>query len=80
MPDLEVVSAGARTRIAWTKASTSGTDIELLSDGMLSVATGGLFESFADFIDRVVKRLVSLGIEGTMLSRACSRVRIQARR
>ena len=75
LPDLEVVSAGTRTRIAWTKASTSGTDIELLSDGMLSVATGGLFESFADFIDRVVKRLVSLGIEGTMLQEDWSAVR-----
>ena len=66
-PDLEVVSSGARTRLAWKCDPCPWTKIEFLAQGEIWIESSELRESCADLVDRVIRRLASLGVDGTLL-------------
>ena len=66
-PDLEVVSSGARTRLAWKCDPCPWTRVEFLDQGEIWIESSELRESCADLVDRVIRRLASLGVDGTLL-------------
>jgi hypothetical protein len=66
-PDLEVVSFGARTRLAWKCDPCPWTRVEFLAQGEIWIESSELRESCADLVDRVIRRLASLGVDGTLL-------------
>lgn len=66
-PDLEVVSSGARTQLVWKRNISPWTNVEFLEEGQIWTDSGEFRESCADLVDRVIRRLASLGIEGTYL-------------
>lgn len=66
-PDLEVVSTGERTRLAWKSGLSPWTGIEFLHHGEAWVDSAGFRESCAGLMDRVIRRLESFQIDGTLL-------------
>ena len=66
-PDLEVVSSGARTRLVWKRNLAPWTRIEFLAEGEIWVDSSEFRENCAGLVDRVIRRLMSLGVEGTFL-------------
>ena len=66
-PDLEVVSSGARTHLAWKCDPCPWTRVEFLDQGEIWIESGEIQESCADLVDRVIRRLVSLGVDDTLL-------------
>lgn len=66
-PDLEVVSSGARTHLAWKCEPCPWTRVEFLDQGEIWIESSELRESCADLVDRVIRRLASLGVDGTLL-------------
>ena len=66
-PDLEVVSSGARTHLAWKPSPCPWTRVEFLGRGEIWVDSSELRESCAELVDRVIRRLVSLGVDDTLL-------------
>ena len=66
-PDLEIVSSGARTRLAWRSGPSPRTRIEFLDHGETWVDSAEFRESCAGLIDRVIRRLVSFRVDGTLL-------------
>lgn len=66
-PDLEVVPSGARTHLVWTRNLSTWTKVEFLEDGQIWTDSSEFRESCAGLVDRVIRRLVSLGVEGTFL-------------
>ncbi len=66
-PDLEVVSSGARTLLAWKRNLSTWTRVEFLEEGQVWTDSNEFRESCADLVDRVIRRLASLGVEGTFL-------------
>ena len=66
-PDLEVVSAGARTHLGWTRSLSTWTNVEFLEEGQMWTDSIEFQETCAGLVDRVIRRLVSLGVEGTFL-------------
>lgn len=66
-PDMEVVTTGARTRLAWKCGPVPWTRLESLSSGEAWVESSEFRESCIDLMDRVIRRLVSLGVDETLL-------------
>ena len=68
-PRLELVSWGARTRIVSATDPTPRPNSDLVHIGQTTkwVSTDELFETLADLIDQVLRRLASLGVTGTAL-------------
>ena len=66
-PDLEVVSSGDRTRLAWRSYAPQWTRVEFLNQGQVWVDKLEFRQACTELIDGVVRRLVSGGIEDTLL-------------
>ena len=66
-PNLKIVSSGARTRLGWTGESSPWTRVTFLNQGEIWIDSSQFQEICADLIDRVIRRLVSLGIDDTLL-------------
>ena len=66
-PKLQVVSSGTRTLLAWTPHSLPWTKLADSHENQVWVDGNEFRESCADLVDRVIRRLVSRGIEGTFL-------------
>ncbi len=66
-PNLEVVPSGTRTRLAWESAPSPWTRVQFLDRGEIWVDSGGFRETCADFVDQVIRRLASLGVDETFL-------------
>ena len=66
-PDLEVVSSGARTRLVWKRNLSPWTRIEFLAHGQIWMDRSEFQESCAGLVDQVIRRLASVGVEGTFL-------------
>ena len=66
-PKLQVASSGARTLLAWTPDSLGWAKLDYQDENQAWVDTNEFRESCADLVDRVIRRLLSCGIEGTFL-------------
>ena len=66
-PDLEVVSSGSRTTLAWKRCTPQWTRVAFLSQGRLSVDTLEFRQACYELIDSVIRRLAARGIEDTLL-------------
>lgn len=66
-PRLQVASSGARTLLAWSPESFRWAQLDYQGGGQVAVHTHAFRDSCAELVDRVVRRLVSCGIEGTFL-------------
>ena len=66
-PNLEIVSSGTRTRLRWSSGPSPWTRVEFLGQGEVWIDTDELRETCTDFIDGVSRRLVCLGVDGTLL-------------
>ena len=66
-PDLEVVSSGARTHLVWKRNLSPWTKVEFLEEGQIWTDSNEFQESCSDLVDQVIRRLLSLGVEGTFL-------------
>lgn len=66
-PDLQVFPYGRLTFLAWTRGRSPWTDVEFLDWGGLWIDSSEFRDRSAELIDRVIRRLLSLGVEGTLL-------------
>ena len=66
-PKLQVASSGTRTLLAWTADSLPWARLDFQDENQVWVDRNEFRESCADLVDRVIRRLVSCGIEGTFL-------------
>ena len=66
-PNLEIVPSGTRTRVAWKRGHSPWTNIEFLGQGQIWMDSGEFRETCSDLIDRVIRRLASLGVDETFL-------------
>ena len=66
-PSLEVVSSGARTHLVWERDRPPWTRVEFLDQGDIWMDSDEFREHCAGLIDQVIRRLVSLGIDETLL-------------
>ena len=66
-PDLHVFPFGALACLVWTRGPSPWTGIEFLDWGQTWVDSSQFRDACADLIDRVIRRLLSLGVEGTLL-------------
>ena len=66
-PDLEVVSSGARTTLAWKRCAPQWTRIEYLSQGRSHVDGLEFRQVSYELIDSVIRRLAAHGIQDTLL-------------
>ena len=66
-PDLQVFPNGDLTCLAWPSGPSPWTGIEFLHRGRTWVDSSEFREALADLIDRVIRRLLSVGVEGTLL-------------
>ena len=66
-PKLQVATSGARTVLTWSPESFRWAQLDYQGGDQVSVDTNTFRESCAELVDRVVRRLVSCGIEGTFL-------------
>lgn len=68
-PNLEVISSGSWTHLAWKRDRSPWTKVEFLEQGEIWIDSEEFREHCADLIDRVIRRLVSLGVDDTFLQR-----------
>ena len=66
-PDLEIVSSGARTHLAWKRNLSPWSKVEFLEEGQIWTDSNEFQESCSDLVDQVIRRLLSLGVAGTFL-------------
>ena len=66
-PNLKIVSSGARTHLCWTGESSPWTRVTFLNQGETWIDSSQFREICAALIDRVIRRLVSLDIDNTLL-------------
>ena len=66
-PNLQVTSAGRHVHLAWTQGRLEWPRIEFLDEGQAWVDRNEFRDCCTDLVERVVQRLASLGIEGTVL-------------
>lgn len=66
-PDLEMVTIGARTRLAWKRDVMRWTHVEFLDQGETWVDSDVFRDACADLIDQVIRRLAAFNINGTLL-------------
>ena len=66
-PDLEMVTIGARTRLAWKRDVLRWTHVEFLDQGETWVDSDVFRDACADLIDQVIRRLAAFDITGTLL-------------
>ena len=66
-PNLEVISSGSWTHLTWKRDRGPWTKVEFLEQGEMWIDSDEFREHCADLIDRVIRRLVSLGVDDTLL-------------
>ncbi len=66
-PHLQVLPFGEQVQVTWTSGWQQWSQIEFVDEGRAWVDREEFRESCSDLVQRVVQRLVSLGIEGTFL-------------
>ena len=66
-PNIEVVSSGALTRIAWKRGTYPWTKVRFLEDGQERIDGAEFREQCSALIDRVIDRLESHGVSDTLL-------------
>ena len=66
-PDLQVLPSGEQVQLAWTSDRQQWSRIEFLDQGRAWVDREEFLECCSALVQRVVQRLVSLGVEGTLL-------------
>ena len=66
-PKLEAVSSGSRTHLVWQRDQPSWARVEFLDQGDIWLDSEEFRQSCADLIDNVIRRLDSLGVDGTLL-------------
>ena len=74
-PDLHVFPQGGLTRLVWHRGGIPWTKTRLLEAGELVMDSAELQEVCGGFVDRVIARLVSLGIGDTLLQQEWEAVR-----
>ena len=74
-PKLEVIPFGTRTQVVWKNGRSPWTGVEFLNGGKESIDTGEFQETCAEFIDQVVRRLMSLGVEESFLQQDWEAIR-----
>ena len=74
-PNLQVAPAGARTRLAWTSDRLEWANVEFLRAGGAWIESDEFRDRCSEFVDLVVRRLVALGIEGTLLQEEWAAIR-----
>ena len=66
-PDLQVFPYGSLTCLTWTRGPSPSTGVEFLDWGELWIDSSEFRDRCSELIDRVIRRLLSLGVEGTLL-------------
>lgn len=66
-PDLEMVTAGARTRLVWKRDVLPWSRVEFLDQGEAWVDSDEFRDACAQLIDQVIRRLAAFDITGTLL-------------
>ena len=66
-PDLKVFPYGDLTCLTWTRGPSPWTGVEFLDWGESWIDSSEFRDRCAELIDRVIRRLLSLGVEGTLL-------------
>ena len=66
-PNLQLTPSGERVRLVWKGARRRWSRIEFLDEGEAWIDLDEFRECCRDLVDRVVRRLLALGIEGTFL-------------
>ena len=74
-PDLEIVSSGARVRLAWTSGRSRWAGVEFLTQGQAWIDVGDFRESCANLIEKVVRRLDALDVHDTHLQEEWAAIR-----
>ena len=73
-PNLEAVSLGAQVRLAWSRAHSPWSKVEFLNQGSMLLDAQEFRECCAGLIDRVIRRLAALNVNGTLLQKEWSAV------
>ena len=66
-PKLQVASSGARTVLAWTSESLRWANLDYQRENYVWIDRNDFRQTCADLVDRVIRRLVACGIDGTFL-------------
>ena len=66
-PNLQVMPAGRQMHLIWMSDRLQWSQIEFLEQGQAWIDREEFRECCSDLVQRVVKRLASLGVEGTLL-------------
>ena len=66
-PNLQLTPSGERVRLVWKGERRRWSRIEFLNEGEAWIDLDEFRECCRDLVDRVVRRLLALGIEGTFL-------------
>ena len=66
-PSLHVFPQGDRTHLVWKPDRSRLSSVEFLDGGSAWIGSGEFRDTCSDLIDRVIRRLLSLGVEGTLL-------------
>lgn len=74
-PNLQVAPAGARTRLAWTRDRLEWANVEFLREGAAWIESDEFRDRCSEFVDLVVRRLVALDVEGTLLQEEWAAIR-----
>lgn len=74
-PNLQVTPAGPRIRLAWTSEHLERANMEFLGEGTAWVDRGEFRDRCSEFVDLVVRRLVALDVEGTLLQEEWAAIR-----
>lgn len=73
-PHLEAAPLGARVHLAWSRAQLSWSKVKFLNDGSVFLDAQEFQECCADLIDRAVRRLAALDVNGTLLQEEWSAI------
>lgn len=67
-PDVQIISSESQAMLVWTPEPLQWAEVEFLSqNGQAWISKTELVEPLTGFVNRVVRRLVALGVEGTLL-------------
>ncbi len=67
LPNLTMVSSGTRTDLCWGGSESDWSTVDFLARGRMSIGRERFRQTCADFVDKVIRRLTELDIEGTFL-------------
>ena len=73
-PTLQMFPQGGSTYLAWVPDSPPWTAVEFLGGGQAWIDSGEFRDSCANLIDRVIRRLLAVGVDGTFLEEEWSAI------